>query len=1030
MEFDQYGIEAVRKNANNANTANKILDLLEKLELDANENNSKRWIWELIQNAKDVVNSSGKVKINLDFSEKNKVIKFEHNGRLFSKENLVYLIQQVSTKDRELQGKVKRSTGKFGTGFLTTHLLSKIVNVSGFYEDEEHIRKFSFKLDRSGHTQAEIINSIEESFEQLKKCEEVSKNDINDDNLNTCFTYILDDNGVNVAKSGIENLKVSLPYVFAFISELESVSVSLDNNNWYFKRENIYPTRNERINVHKLSFSMDEKEKSIYICISEKECVEIAIPLMLVDGNNIVVDEYSEGLPKIFCDFPLVGTEIFSFPVVINSHEFNPTEPRDSIYLTDKENEKIIKNKLLLAKGIELYDELLSYISTEKWNGVYNICKLKNQQDENYISTKWVNENIVNECKEIIKNKPIIESQLNEKIKLYDEGCKEQNIWIISDQNKELRLEVWKLANYLFPNKLTKYSEIENWYNSLWSECHNFNLRELILVVEKLKNINILSEKLNDNITCFDWLNNLYYQISTEKEVQKYIRNEKIRIFPNQEGDFCSYDILYKDLGIDNIYKDIVEELGIKCRSKLLRDELTIDWIDFLEYDFDDVFREIEDGIKQVDKKENIYKQIVVLYDESRKNNIKQDKLIRYINLVFPGEVLFKTKVKKVSEKLLETAIKKLCKKVASTISSYKNLNNFSKNVGTIKGQTIEEWLSDFISYLVDYKYENLLNIETTPILPNQNGIFKIKDELSLDSGEIDEILKDILYIAGNDIRNKLLLKDIFLKLPDNRTIYQKDISQNIILFIKNNQGKVKEENQDKFNEFYVWLSENEEKRNKYFQELWKNKHWLLDDNEIASCMKKSELYDSLLEEYHINDLSSLKEILERDKRDFQLQGEEKIEITEEFLIQSGIDSKEKLDKIMSSKLFENNFIHKSEHNTEKFKFANKIQERSKQRVLEYLKTNMDDEYDLDNILELDKTIFLVKKYDKEIYLIIRPSDYGEVLIYYDSEKDILDYTKDWELWVENGKDAPEKITFGKMLKLTGINRIPLKRIK
>ena len=41
----------------------------------------------------------------------------------------------------------------------------------------------------------------------------------------------------------------------------------------------------------------------------------------------------------------------------------------------------------------------------------------------------------------------------------------------------------------------------------------------------------------------------------------------------------------------------------------------------------------------------------------------------------------------------------------------------------------------------------------------------------------------------------------------------------------------------------------------------------------------------------------------------------------------------------------------------------------------------------------------------------------------------MLDYNKDWELWVEDGKKEPEKLTFGKILKLTGINKIPLKKV-
>jgi len=76
---------------------------------------------------------------------------------------------------------------------------------------------------------------------------------------------------------------------------------------------------------------------------------------------------------------------------------------------------------------------------------------------------------------------------------------------------------------------------------------------------------------------------------------------------------------------------------------------------------------------------------------------------------------------------------------------------------------------------------------------------------------------------------------------------------------------------------------------------------------------------------------------------------------------------------------------------------------------------------------EIGKALTL--KDGKEIFLLARPSDGGEVRIFYETEKDLLDYSMDWELWVEDGKNEPQKITFGKIIKLTGLNRIPLKGI-
>jgi hypothetical protein len=59
------------------------------------------------------------------------------------------------------------------------------------------------------------------------------------------------------------------------------------------------------------------------------------------------------------------------------------------------------------------------------------------------------------------------------------------------------------------------------------------------------------------------------------------------------------------------------------------------------------------------------------------------------------------------------------------------------------------------------------------------------------------------------------------------------------------------------------------------------------------------------------------------------------------------------------------------------------------------------------------------------IYIVVRPSDNGEVIIYYSSEKDTLDDPSS-ELWIDNGSEEPRRLTLGKVLKTTGINRIPV----
>ena len=160
-------IKELRNGAQETQAAIKIKDKLAELKAKNNSISSYRWIWELIQNAKDCTNSTGIIDIEIMYNRSAGVLEFKHNGKLFSTKNIVYLVEQVSTKERTRESK---STGKFGTGFLTTHLLSSKVSVSGYLYDEgdELPATFCVGIDRSGDELDEIKESIKKSCEQLE----------------------------------------------------------------------------------------------------------------------------------------------------------------------------------------------------------------------------------------------------------------------------------------------------------------------------------------------------------------------------------------------------------------------------------------------------------------------------------------------------------------------------------------------------------------------------------------------------------------------------------------------------------------------------------------------------------------------------------------------------------------------------------------------------------------------------------------------------------------------------------------------
>ena len=221
---------ASQEKAHNRNIATKIHEELTKLRagVDASPTTPKRWVWELIQNAKDV-NIGGKVRVRIEagLDDADAHVTFEHNGGAFSAENIRFLIEQVSSKDRTNDSTGRpTNTGRFGTGFLTTHLLSERVIIKGVTEGKGFsARKFKLSLDRSGSELEDIIAAVQAAKDSLQDLDDRAPyNGYTPGAFNTAFRYQLSDKtGKNVARAGLADLDICLPYTLAFVRELESV---------------------------------------------------------------------------------------------------------------------------------------------------------------------------------------------------------------------------------------------------------------------------------------------------------------------------------------------------------------------------------------------------------------------------------------------------------------------------------------------------------------------------------------------------------------------------------------------------------------------------------------------------------------------------------------------------------------------------------------------------------------------------------------------------------------------------------------
>ncbi len=1009
-------IKELRNSAQETQAANKIIDKLTELKSKNNLGTSYRWIWELIQNAKDCVDSTGKVDIEIVFSHQDRILEFKHNGRLFATENIVFLVEQVSTKDRSNDTE-KKTTGKFGTGFLTTHLLSERVNVSGYLQDDgENPAEFSVELDRTGKTQDAIINSIKSSCEQLEKETREVDHEINPKQMNTCFKYYLDENGIRVAELGLQNFLKTAPYVFAFVEKINQITVNIDGTVNSYVRIKEGDTKFDKAFVSRVRI---EGRGDVNIFCVQEDGVYIAAEVIQRDGINYIAP-YDAELPKLFCDFPLLGTEDFAFPAVVNCAYFEPDEPRSGVYLTNHDSEQNKQNKVIIQKACTLYSETVNYFANRAYQDIHNIVSLPSIVPKEWLDTMWYDDFVFLRIKRELSQIPIFKTSWGNTKALIDANG--DRMFLSKDEDPEVRSCVWRLSSVLFPDRHVVEYDIDNWYHSLWEDSKNYSVKELILDAERIGSLQELSKKVIEPIR---WLNELIGLIFNKcgSEFNSFSFDHKI--FPNQNGDFCSISTLKIDCDIDEALKNAALKINLDFRDQLLDRRIVITGMNNIKVlSFNEAVHMMEDGAQGCYAVPyDFYKDIISLKGSVNPN---QDTAISIYSYFYHNDPIQIQSTLKDPSHLLKLAIEKWNEKLCEDISRFGKISNVISYFQLKDEKEVISWISRLAQHLVSCDQSNLM--DKYAILPNQNGILKKRQELNYEPSPIPDILKDASLYAGTDIRDELVDAEIDYKNILYRKIALDKVAEVITSYVRNHKNQISfnQNGNMTFRETYLWLKNNKEipEVQKCFGELLAHLYWFYNDDEISESIEKAAECTSILQRYGITDLTALDQILSNRNNSVVSNGI----VSEELLCQYAIGSEEDLRRLIEGKILGGEFLHDIEHSAEKYLYVQKLLKRSHDNIFSYLKSL--EGYDVSDSVDIHKTIFTVRKDGTEIYIIARPSDYGEVILYYAEEYETMDLTKDFELWVEDGKNEPQKLTFGQILKLTGVNKIPLRRLR
>ena len=349
-----------------ANVKNRLRELTNPTNIDC-----KRWIWELVQNAKDSISGKKtKKEIDIEINVENDLYIFKHNGAPFTKKTLTGLLYKFSEGKKNNE----ESIGRFGTGFLTTHSLSKTVKLRGdIILKNNSPQGFDITLFREGED--------EKLLKGLEQTEKSFVTPIKNDGW-TKFEYIANtDRNKEAGKLGIENLKENIAKVMLFCPKIKSLKLNENGQKFLIEKGEIIDCNFK--NVQKVIFKFKDGNQStkskifLYLHLEEyndeltkkfaiSRNVRISCAIELDKGNNII---YRNNSTSLFCSLPLIGSESHELPFILDSPDFEPDSERQAILLDGDEINKVTGkitdqgiNKMILLKAKDMFKILIEYI--------------------------------------------------------------------------------------------------------------------------------------------------------------------------------------------------------------------------------------------------------------------------------------------------------------------------------------------------------------------------------------------------------------------------------------------------------------------------------------------------------------------------------------------------------------------------------------------------------------------------------------------------------------------------------------------
>lgn len=893
------------KDVHNAAIATKIMQLMDIVRDNSHEGQAKRWVWELIQNAKDAAFPDKPTRIKIDLFE-NRVV-FSHNGRPFLVKHLLSIINQVSSKTGSNDG----STGKFGTGFITTHLLSEQVQLDGILQDvsvdtKESLpaKQFSIMLDRSGSHIQEITNSVSRAIAEIQNIDD--KPDLVGDlpEYTTSFTYFLEsERSKNAAKIGIEDLANTVLYALIFVEKIEKITMI----NHIQNKEISYQTlsKEESIkNTNITSFTIVEQEgqnSTFHHLMRYKNGKNLlAVP---IDSNKNLLNIHNS-VARIFVDFPLIGSEKFPFPVVLCNSDLLPDEPRSWIPLSrNSESKNSVANKMIMEQALQdclHFFEQLKQIGCRQF---YKVCLFSHEPiQRNDFDQEWYDKKMIDGFWNGIANYEIIEMG-NGYCSLKKEGL----CIPMSHSQKEFD-KLYQLLSKIQGLCLPRMEEALGWNYALWryGKFRNisFDIRSI------LRQLNMFFGKFETRLKKIQWLQEFYDICLENGKIKSEILENQIAIFPDQQEEFqlhTVYDIksdpnideLIKKASekIDQIHRILYERSRFYARrtyvtadiyKQLLEKEFDTHDISIENYEYQELFQYVKDsteltlyrGYFSIGNVQTLFLDaafcMVACYQTDTLHELCKFVLEdRYNKIEYKASGYATT-----NTATWKNAVITIQYTIGRWLEQFTNIERLHSKLKMDKVEKTEEWLIQFIQNCGTMLMQNtnaldsiLGEIKMLNIVPNQEGLFCRWDQLYQDDN-IDDGLKKIAKLLSKSEKNSVPNYYQILMTPKiklDQSIMSKyndsEVANRIRTAIDkmfNNGGfqNTDDDMREACTYLLTWIDEHIEKANEYFPAFVseEGRSRLLTPQAVVRLTRKNQQIDKMLTKIGVSNIEELEE--------------------------------------------------------------------------------------------------------------------------------------------------------------------------